>query len=204
MKKLSLSLFAVVLAATVAFGPATATAQQAAPATPHQVGLIDMAYIFQNYEKFTDQTDTLKKAAEQAQTKANAMVESLKQQQQVLQGLNPGSPDYAAQESKMIEAQTKLQTFQQVEQREITRKQAEVYKQIYLDVQKAVGEYANYYKYTLVLRFSREDVADSANPQQIIQGLNRQVVYHQEEHDITQSILDYLNQSYRRAKTAGK
>lgn len=129
------------------------------------------------------------------------MGEAMKSKQLELQALNPGSPGYATLESQLFEMQGKLQAFQQTEQREIMRKQAELYKEIYMEVQKATGEYAAYYNYTLVLRFNREEAQDSNDPQKIIQGLNRQVVFYQTNDDITDQILDYLNDKY--AKTAG-
>lgn len=206
MKKLSLPLLAFALTAILALVPAHVSAQapaaQKPAAKPHQVALIDLAHIFQNYEKFKDQTQSLKTAAENAQAQAVQMGEAMKAKQQALQALNPGSPDYAALESELFAMQGKLQAFQQVEQREIVRKQADLYKQIYLDVQKATSEYAKYYEYTLVLRFNRQQANETNDPQQIIQGLNRQVVFYQTNDDITDQILDYLNDSYK--KTAGR
>ncbi|MCA8993411.1 MAG: OmpH family outer membrane protein [Planctomycetaceae bacterium] len=205
MKKFSLTLMAFAMTAALALMPARVTAQQpgqAPAAKPHQVALIDLAHIFQNYEKFKDQTQGLQTAAQNAQAKAVQMGEDLKAKQTALQSLTPGSPDYSALESQLFEAQGKLQAFQQVEQREIVRKQAELYKQIYMDVQKATSEYARYYNYTLVLRFNRADATESTNPQQILQGLNRQVVFYQTNDDITDQILDYLNDTYRKTASA--
>ncbi len=204
MKKFSLSLLAFAMTVVLALSPARVSAQQGAAgapaAKPHQVGLIDLAHIFQNYSKFKDQTQTLRTAAESAQAQVIQMGEVMKSKQLELQALNPGSPDYATLESQLFEMQGKLQAFQQTEQREIMRKQADLYKEIYMEVQKATGEYAAYYNYTLVLRFNREEAQDSNDPQKIIQGLNRQVVFYQTNDDITDQILDYLNDKY--AKTA--
>ena len=51
------------------------------------------------------------------------------------------------------------------------------------------------HKYTLVIRFNREEL-DTENPQNLLQGMNRQVVYHKPEDDITVSVLDYLNRKF--------
>ncbi len=174
----------------------------AAGAAPHQIGLIDMAHIFQNYDKFKDQTASLKKAAEEAEAKAQAMMEKGKQGQTALQNLQPGSADYNKIESELIKLKTELETFRQVEQQKIVRQQAEVYKTIYLEVQDVVNRYAGYYKYTLVIRFNRGEVADAGNPQAILQNMNRQVVYYQPQDDITDPILNHLNEQYK--KTAKK
>ncbi|HEY4261494.1 MAG TPA: OmpH family outer membrane protein, partial [Schlesneria sp.] len=65
----------------------------------------------------------------------------------------------------------------------------------YNETSEAVKKYADFYKYTLVIRFNREDL-DTENPQNLLQGMNRQVVYHRGEDDITVSVLDYLNRRY--------
>lgn len=200
MKKFSLW----TTAALLAFGmmvavPASAQDQAAAP---HQIGLIDLAHIFKNYDKFKDQTTGLEKAAKDAEAEAQAMLQQMKDVQAQMQGLAPGSPDYNDKESQLIELQTKLQAFRQVEQRGIVRKQAEVYKKIYLEVQEAVGQYAKYYKYTLIIRFNRNQVAEAGDPNAIIQSMNRQVVYFQSQDDLTDPILNFLNDKYHKAQAA--
>lgn len=203
MKKISLWMTALVATAGLLVAVNTASAQ-AQPTAAHQVGLIDMAHIFKNYEKFKAETQGLQGAAEQAEAQAQAMVTEMKNVQGQMQGLTAGSADYNAKEATLIELQTKLQTFQQVERRDIVRKQAEVYKKIYVEVQQAVSMYAKHYEYTLIMRFNREDLEAAGDPQKIIQGMNRQVVWHRPQDDLTDPILQYLNDRYRQQASAGK
>lgn len=199
MKKYSL--LAVALAMVGLFTATRPGISQDAAATPapHQIGLIDMAHIFKNYEKFKDQTASLQKLAEEAEAKAQAMMEKGRKGQEQLQTLTPGTPEYTQIESELIKLKTELETFRQVEQQKIVRQQAEVYKTIYLEVQDVVNRYAQYYKYTLVIRFNRGDVAEAGNPNAIIQNMNRQVVYYQPQDDITDPILKHLNDQYRKS-----
>ncbi len=201
MKKFSLWMTAFVATAGLLVAVNTASAQD--QTTAHQVGLIDMAHIFKNYEKFKAETEGLQAAAQQAEAKAQAMVAEMKNVQGQMQGLTAGSPDYNAKESALIELQTRLQAFQQVERRDIVRKQAEVYKKIYVEVQGAVSMYAKHYNYTLIMRFNREDLAAAGDPQKIIQGMNRQVVWHRPQDDLTDPILQYLNDQYSQQAKAG-
>ena len=201
MKKFSLWMTAFVATAGLLVAVNTASAQN--QTTAHQVGLIDMAHIFKNYEKFKAETEGLQAAAQQAEAKAQAMVAKMKEVQGQMQGLTAGTPDYNAKEATLIELQTRLQAFQQVERRAIVRKQAEVYKKIYVEVQTAVSMYAKHYNYTLIMRFNREDLAAAGDPQKIIQGMNRQVVWHRPQDDLTDPILQYLNDEYRKQASAG-
>jgi Skp family chaperone for outer membrane proteins len=203
VKKLFLSLSAAVLCAGVALAPAPAFAQAgAAPAakSTHQVGLIDMAFVFKNYDKFKTMTKALQEEAQGAQKKADAMIEEMKSLQSKLQGgdLAEGSPDYVRIESQLLKMQTDLETYRKVSQRDFLRKEADIYKTIYLEVQTAVNDYADYYKYTLILRFNRQEVSEADNPQQILNSLGRQVVFYRKSDDLTTPILQYLNDEFKK------
>ena len=102
MKKLFVC-FAVAAASVVAPAyaqtrakPATTATTAAAAATPasgHQVGLIDMAYVFKNYSKFKSMTEEMQTEAKAAQAEAEAMVEEMKQVQTKMQSLQDGSEE---------------------------------------------------------------------------------------------------------------
>ena len=199
MKKLFVC-FAVA-AASAGFAMAPASAQErpaaaAAAAPTHQVGLIDMAHVFKNYDKFKSMTEDMQADAKAAQTKAETMVEQMKNIQTTMQGLTEGSADYAKNEEQILNLQTQLETFRKVQQREFLRKEAEIYKTVYMEVQEAVQKYAKFYKYTLVLRFNRQSVDAAENPQEIITSMNRQVVHYREQDDLTDPILKFLNDEY--------
>ncbi len=75
MKRISLLMicaFALTTGVTFAQQPAAGPSAQAVPpdAVKHQIGLIDMAHIFKNYEKFTAMTASLQKEIEQTDLKA--------------------------------------------------------------------------------------------------------------------------------------
>ncbi|MGE3316251.1 MAG: OmpH family outer membrane protein, partial [Planctomycetaceae bacterium] len=73
-----------------------------------------------------------------------------------------------------------------------------IYKKIYLEVSDIVERYATKFDYTLVIRFNRDDAESSDNPQEIMQRMNKQVVYFRASDDITDSVLEYLNKTYNR------
>ena len=180
-----------------------ARAQQAAAAAPeargHQVALIDMAHVFKNYKKFTAMTESLQKEIEQTDGEDRHLIEQIRQLQgQLTSGnLQEGSADYQKIESQLLQAQTELESFKRVAQRDFLRKEADIYKTVYLEVEDAVARYASYFKYTLVLRFDRQKITGAENPRDIINGMNRQVVYFREQDDITDKILSFLNTQWQ-------
>lgn len=202
MKKPILFGAVIAILAGAAFSrPVQAQGQPAAgPEIPHKVGLIDMAFVFNEYEKFTALKEELQAAIQASDGEARAMIEQLQLiQQQLTSGqLSESSPEYARLEADFLRQQTDLETYRKVQQREFLKREAEIYKTVYLDVEHAVGMFASHYSYTLIMRFNRAEVTSAENPQEIIQSLNRQVVFYRPGDDITDQILGYLNSEYRR------
>jgi outer membrane protein len=203
VKKLIVSLAAVALVAGTLVYSRTGSGQEpAAAAGPaHQVGLIDMAEVFKKYDKFTTLSEALKKDVEASDAEAKAKVEALQSMQAKLQGgtLVEGSPEYTALEQQLVEGSTQLEAFRKLKQRDFLKKEAEIYKTVYLEVQDMVRRYAQYYKYTVIMRFNRAKVEDAENPQEIINSMNRPVVYYHDQDDITDPILQSLNQQYNKS-----
>jgi Skp family chaperone for outer membrane proteins len=185
-------------------GGANAGAAAAAPAAnaPHKVALIDMAYVFKNYQKFEMLREDLKAEISQSEEEAKQKAMALQDMQKKLKALKEGTPDYDAAEGSFAKASAEFEAFRRAAQREFLTKESQIYHTIYMETADAVAMYAKYYNYTLVMRFNREEL-DTENAQKLIEGMNRQVVYHRPEDDITLSVTEYLNKKFSRAGTAG-
>jgi len=197
VKKLILSSLTVAILATLSFSVQNAQAQGTATkkATVHKVGLIDMAHVFKEYTKFKALREGLKAEITQSDTEAKAKAADVQKIQEKLKQLKQGSPDFLTTEKQLAQAASNFEAFRKVAQRDFLRKEAGIYHTVYMEVADAVQKYADVYYYTLIIRFNREDL-DSADPQKLIQGMNRQVVFHRPEDDITLSVLDFLNRKY--------
>lgn len=211
MKKLIVSLTAVAALVAVLLTATQTRGQSANPNAggartprPHQIGLIDMAYVFNNYEKFKALQEAVQADLKVAKDKAQATIDEMKRLNELLTSNThkPTSPEYQKIEAEMIRLQTELEAYGRVTQSQNLKREAEIYKQVYLEVQDAIKIYAEYHGYTLIIRFDRENVADSTDPQQVLQRLTRQVVYHRQEDDLTNVILNHLNSTY--AKASGR
>lgn len=205
-KLLSASVVAVLSSVLTLSGSAWAQAQPkegAAPAAadvPHKTALVDMAHVFKNYKKFEVLREDLKEKIQESEGEAKSRAEAVQNLQKQLKQLNEGSPDYAAAEQKFARASADFEAFRRNAQRDFLKQESQIYHQVYTEASDAVAKYATYYKYTLVIRFNREDL-DTENAQKLIEGMNRQVVYHREQDDITTAVTDFLNQRY--AKQSG-
>lgn len=191
----------------VAFGvcaPQAAQAQGQSQA-PHKIGLIDMAHIFKNYKKFTDLRDDLKKEIERSDARSKNMVTQIQELQNKMKDptFKKDSPQQKQWRAELIKLTTQYQAFRQDEQNRFLEKEANIYKTVYMEVTNAVGIYARYWKYTLVLRWNSAGVQSAREPKEILSGMNRLVIYSQPGDDITGEILKHLNATYAK-QTAGR
>lgn len=196
MKRTILTLSLVAAICCGSLGSAKAFAQNGKKsATPHKVGLIDMAYVFKNYKKFKYLREDLKKEIQSSDAKAKGMVDQLKALQAKLKDnkFKKDSPQVKAWRKQFIELTATYQGYRQEQQSKFLEKEAQIYKTVYLEVAKAVKIYADYYKFTLILRWNSEGVDKASDAKTILSRMNRQVIYVQEGLDITRVILDYVN-----------
>lgn len=186
---------------TGSFAYTQTASAQAKPAQPHKIGLIDMAHVFQEYEKFKVLRLDLKSEIEKSDTKAKSFMAQSQTIQAQLKELKSGSPQYVKYEKQLLQLKADFDGYRTSAQRDLMRAESKIYKQVYMDVSAAVKEYCKHYDYTLVMRFNRKSVNGSEDPNDIVQGMNRQVVFFQAQDDITDRVLLYLNKNY--GKTAG-
>jgi len=163
---------------------------------PHKIALIDMSDVIKGYIKFQNLQEDLKGKIKEKEAEGKELTDRVKIVVDKLNGgtIVKGSPDYQALEKDYLRLQGDMQALKQSAQLDLMREEAKNYHTVYLDVQAAVSKFAKHFGYTLVLRFSKEEL-DSSDPQKVIQGLGRQVIYHEEGDDITKGVLDYLNKS---------
>lgn len=202
MKAVVLALACAVVSLPTALFAQTESSPPGATMLPHQVGLIDLAHVFKNSKKFTALTEDLQEEIESTDQAAKVMVDRIqKLQTRLSEGdLDAGNAEFQKIEAEFIQAKTDLESYKRVAQQSFLRQEADIYKTIYLDVEDAVRRYATYYKYTLILRFDRDALSAEDDPQVIMNGMNRQVVHYQSQDDITEPVLKFLNQQWKKAE----
>jgi len=173
--------------------------EQTSQPVVNKVGLIDMARVFKEYTKFSALREGMRGEIEKSDEKAKAMALQIGKIREEMKQFKNGSTEYIDRENNLTKLTTEFETFRKQVQRDFLRKEAEIYKTVYLEVVDVVQKYADYYSYTLVLRFNGNKL-DTDDPQKLIQAMNQQVVYHRAEDDITPSVIEYLNRKYQQAK----
>ncbi|MAT15174.1 MAG: outer membrane chaperone Skp [Planctomyces sp.] len=177
-----------------------ATAQNATQAAkPHKIGLIDMAYIFKNYDKFIAERKLIEEELQVKSEEAKGQGEKIARLQEALKAMNPTSPEFSAAEKEYAAAVAGFKADASRIKRELVMKEADLYKRTYLEVTTIIGKYAQAYNYTLILRYSNETVEAEDGPQEVMQKMSSLVVYHEQGNDITANVLDYMNNKYKEA-----
>jgi Skp family chaperone for outer membrane proteins len=199
LKATAFVLFCGLISSAVVRGDGTAAQ---ADASPHRIALIDMARVFKNYKKFEAMRDELKGELTKSEERFKAMAEAIKKEQNDLKQYKEGTEEYSRVEKSLLNHTTQAEAFRKSQQRDLIRKEAQIYKTIYLEVSDAVEKYATYYHFTLVLRFSADELSGDQNPEDVMRGLNRQVVYYRPSDDITNAICEFLNRRYQKMAAA--
>lgn len=203
MKKIIVSATAVVCmiglgwALGNAWGQTGTTKAAAADNSPHRVGLIDMAFLFSKYSKFEALRADLKAEIESADASLKGRLEKIKGLQAEMADLVKTSKDFTDREKQITELAAAAEAERKNLQRKFMREETKIYQTCYREVLDAVNKYAAIYKYTLIIRYSREDAPQDDDPQKVMQALQRQVVFNRPEDDITDPVLNYLNKQYK-------
>jgi Skp family chaperone for outer membrane proteins len=193
---------AALMAALVAACSAL-TAEAQAPAPPRTpVAIIDLSYVFKNYSKFIQLTESMKRKVETADTALKGRQEELKATGRQLEEMQLGSPNRNQLEEQFTKMQADIQVEIATQRKDFLRQEAQIYYTVYQEVQDASKSHCERNGILLVMRFNGDEI-DPNNPQEVMQDLNKAVVYHNRAIDITPAILQYLESTVPNAATTG-
>jgi outer membrane protein len=197
VRKLILTASGLVCLVGASYFIGTASGQPAGEAAdaPHKIGLLDIGYIFERYEKLKMREEDSKNEITDAQKKAESYVNRIREKQQEIKGFKEDSEDFIKREKEINKLMAEFDTFKKSTERDMVRKRAKMYHEAYMEVQDVVDRACEKYGYTLILRFTREDL-NSTDPQKVMQGLQRSVIWSRPNDDLTEPVLNALNKKY--------
>ena len=180
--------------------------EAAAEELPHRIALIDILYVFKNYDK-------LKFLQEELKAELQVEDENLKKRGKKIQDLavelkdyKPDTPEYEARLQRGQKLETDLKFDQKQLQIKANREGAKLSLTVYHEVHDVVEKFCRRYNYTLVIQFNRGE-ANSSDPQQMMQLINQPVVYYRKgengkcRDDLSEPVVNWLNEKY--AKDSG-
>ena len=201
MTRLAFLLVATIL---LAAQPATILAQDANSASaPHKIALIDISKVLKNYKKVDALRAEIKAEiakSEPHRTSIGKKLETLKKRL-VSGSIEPGSAKAAELEQQADSLKAELVVFNKNERKRILRREAQLLKTIHGEIKGVVKRAADAWGYTLVLRFNSTST-EATTPNSVVGELQRQVVYHRAEDDITKPVIEFLNKQFLKQSPA--
>ena len=185
---------AALVAVLVAGAVATLAFAQGGGPVPHgqNIAVIDVGVIFEQHVRFKAQMDQLKADIAQTEkqwkeeaTAINALVEQLK-------AMKPDSPDYHRLEAEVAQRQGDFNVKKALANRDLMERQGKIYFNTYREVESAVAEFCHQYNVSLVIRYSSKPI-EGTDPQEILRGIQRPIVFVDKLYDITGDISKMLN-----------
>jgi len=180
--------------------PAYVSAQTGSTAG-HRVAVIDVAYIFKTHPGIRAEVATVEQDLKSFDATLKTKQTDLKAAAEQLKTFKVGSAEYSAQEQQVALMESKLRIDMASKRRQLAETEAQIYFQNYKRITDGVKFMANHYKINLVLRYN-SDQMDLEKPDTVIRGVMKNIVYHDEDLDMTKAIMQYLTQAMEKQATA--
>lgn len=164
-----------------------------ASATPaSHVAVIDVGYIFKNHTSFKVAMDRMKDEVLAAENSLKAERDRINGLMEQIKGFNVGTPEYRKLEGEVAKAQGDFNVTAQLQKKDFMDREAQVYLQVYSQVERAVAQFARENGIAVVHRFDGDPV-DNSDRNRILGNITKPIVYHDPQVDITPDILRMLN-----------
>lgn len=156
-----------------------------------RIAMLDVNHIFEHDPRFKQNMEAMKADVEAAEKQVSAKRALLETAKQELQKLTAGTPEHTKLTNDMMKAQGDLTVQIQQQRREFLLREANIYADLYEEVHAACARYAETHNVEMVLRFTSDPV-NRGKPESVLSWINRPVVWHEEEVDVTQAIVDAM------------
>ncbi len=167
-----------------------------APGVPTVIGTIDLDVVFKNYDKVKAATKEISMAVQVRRGDLLKLENTGRQEVEMMQKFQPGTPDYQKHEDKATEIKAKMEAGKEQYEREITLRQADTMATLYKEVQAYAGWVAKQRGITHVITVSNTPPSGS-EPNSVLAAVNRPLIYSDARNDITNEVVYWLNEKYR-------
>lgn len=184
--------------------PISVSAQNAQPATAstgHRVAVVDVAYIFKTHPGIRSEVSKVENDLKAFDAQMKAKQAELKKLAEQLPQYKIGTQEYSSLEKQIAEGDSQLRLQMASKRRELADAEARIYYQNYERIVAGVKVMADFYKINLVLRYN-SDAMDLEKPDTVIRGVMKNIVYHDEDLDMTKAIMQYLTKQMEQQATA--
>ena len=162
-----------------------------------QVVLLDVAKVFRVNAEFEKAMSDIKAEAETLKRQIEAKQNDIRRRAADVAQFKVGTVERNQEEARLEQEQTALRTEARQQETDLLKREAQIYYNTYQKMQGVVSGFAQQNGISLVLRFDSGDI-DPANRNEVINGVNRAVVFHHYR-DITKYIIDQMGPRTQKA-----
>jgi Skp family chaperone for outer membrane proteins len=170
---------------------------------PTKIALIDVNSVIKQSKSHTQQMKALKKDADEFDEKMKEQQGLIAMMASPLKDLQKGTPEYAEIEEKVTRAAAQANLGAQRKKRDMVERESKTYLLTYLDLNDAVEKNAHENQIDIVLRFTGDPV-DSNNPESILAGINRPIIWYDKNLDMTPAIHKVFEEKEKNLDTTEK
>ena len=166
------------------------------------VALIDVGRVFKSHPVFGQQLQDLKAEAEQFKAETQQLQRELQVEAQGLQGLEPSSAEFKAEETRLAQKSAAKEVQQRGVMREMMKREARLHFDTYNEVKQVIANHCEKAGIRMVLRYNSVEMNEE-DPAVIMQKVNGSVVFHTNQKDITQEIVRQIAQLKAASRDTG-
>ncbi len=196
-----ITLAALALAGLFCTSSVSAQAPQAPAKRQTSVAVIDIGYLIRNHPRMASDMESIKAEMAKAQEDIEERRQKLvKDSEGISNTLDSNSPQFKQAQEALINQESKLRVDFMGKEKEFAEKQATVIYRAYQEITGVVERVVTHYQYDVVIRYSREqDEMDPKKPATVNNGVQRDVIYHHRDIDITDFVLTVMKQEIQAA-----
>jgi Skp family chaperone for outer membrane proteins len=190
---------AVLMVLTLTCGWLIGTGHAAEKATPMptSVAVVDIVKLFNEYQRTKEINDRLTKQQQDLQTQRKQKLDRIDALKAELENFHPDSKDYYERQKELLKLSIELDSYSRVTAEEIKREFQVLTEDIYKEMTAAIEAVAKEAGYELVLFVDKMEIKGDTFPTLLENIRQRKVLYNAPRLDITDSVLDYINQDYK-------
>lgn len=155
------------------------------------VRVLDIAAVFENHQGFKARREELRRDQQEFESYMRSARKAAVAEAEAQKSFEAGSPEFKKHQLTLVNMQADMQVKAQLKASEMRERDARIYFEAYREIQEQVSQYSQQRGIVAVLRFDSRAI-DPAQPESVVEGLNRPVVY-QDGLDITREIIDRVN-----------
>ncbi|MFI4898005.1 MAG: OmpH family outer membrane protein [Phycisphaerales bacterium JB059] len=188
-----------IAATTLAWTNAKAGSVARPPATPTAIATVDLPAILDGLEEKTRHENDLQAVIQESQAKLDDLTNRLKNIEADLEMINRNTPQWRQKFGEGLELQQQAEARKAVLTQTISLQRGDSLRELYLKIEAGITKIAEREGYDIVLlddsKFPLPQSVADTNMERAI--LSKTVLYAHDSTDITQQVIDLLNNEYR-------